>query len=172
MKQGYFKTGYRLKTFIEHAEKIDGATDFLDGHFHYLFLDCDQCENKEALHPRPYWLETWEARRDKPIYSFGSQGIHDGETYSRTLGERILNKYKIHYAEPTPDDVYVQYVEGYHDGKQYGDVIRNSDGLFAYVDSVALPEEVSHQSDDGQHIAEYRGASFLRVWAKISDGLI
>ena len=49
------ETKKELEEFLES----DDSEDYRDDSFHYLFLDCDNCEDHSSLHEVPYWIEEY-----------------------------------------------------------------------------------------------------------------
>ena len=153
-----FNTKQELEVYIESDESLE----FRDNNFHYLFLDCDNCKDKFALHNIPYWLETINNSPDKKLYSFGSQGEYIQDNIVKTLKDKIFLLSGQVY---NPDnECFCRYIEGYNCNISIGDIITLEGKKLVFVDTVSLSEEVEHQADNGECYYEYRGASYLQVF--------
>jgi len=171
--KNWFKTKNRLQAAIDN----DKITDYLDQNFAYLFADTDQDEdierffNKLPLLGVPYWVDHIEDNENKPLYSYGSQGELLGDNYDtqvKTLGEKV--KYLTgndYIPENDLSLLYIQYISGYHESQNYGDILEIEGEKYIYIDSISLSNEMEHEAEDGGLVYEYRGYSFLRVLQKL-----
>jgi len=153
-----YNTKQELEVYIESEESLE----FRENNFHYLFLDCDNCKDKFALHNIPYWIETISNLPDKKLYSHGSQGEYLGDIIVKTLKDKVLilsgQKYR-------PDnEKFCRYIEGYYCDLRIGDIITLEGKKLVFVDTVSLPEEIEHQADNGEYYYEYRGPSYLQIF--------
>jgi hypothetical protein len=70
-----------------------------------------------------------------------------------------------YWIEEYPEDCQCQYVDGYYDGLEMETVVDIGGDTFRYVGSISLSEEMEHQAANGELVYEYRGPSFLRIYA-------
>ncbi len=67
------------------------------------------------------------------------------------------------------EDKHCQLVHGYHEPFDIGDMIGIDGALYRYTKSISLYEEEEHQAENGTCAYDYRGPSFLRVFAMVFD---
>jgi len=86
MIKDVFKTKANLEEFLESEE----SEKYRDNQFHYLYLDCDDCNDHFALHPVPYWLHLYCEDDDCMVeyipgyhenLEIGDESIVDGVKY-------------------------------------------------------------------------------------------
>ena len=172
-----------MDTLKQLEHRLENDEVYCDSNFAYLMFDLDSGSTptgEEALagawFELPYWVESVESGGDKAIYSHGSQGEYlDNGDYVRTLAEKVKSLTGRDYVES--DKFMCEYNPGCYEPLNYGDIVDHEGAQqahgnqyydFVYVDSVSLPEEMEHQSDDGSLAYEYSGASFLRIFAPLS----
>ena len=115
-----------------------------------------------------------EDTENKPLYSYGSQGELLGDNYDtqvKTLVEKV--KYLTgndYIPENDLSLLYIQYISGYHESKNYGDILEIEGEKYIYIDSISLSNEMEHEAEDGGLVYEYRGYSFLRILQKLEKG--
>ncbi len=107
MNSSYFKTGKRLQTAINNAEKIEGFQEYLDMNFVYLYFDLDGREAKEALNGKrfecPYWIENY----------MGDCLCEYIEGYYEPLKiGKIMKGYKYIDSQPLPEEIEHQAEDG------------------------------------------------------------
>ena len=142
MKQGYFKTKKRLEVAIDNSEKINGMDEYLDSSFAYLMFDLDYGSDPNwdkamfegYLFEVPYW-----ALEGSIDYAINGRYDYD------------------------PEHLMAEYVSGYYEPNNYGDILTRNNKEYKYIASVSLPNEMEHQADDGGLVYEYRGSSFMRI---------
>jgi hypothetical protein len=153
-----YNTKQELEVYIESDESLE----FRDDNFHYLFLDCDNCKDKFALHNIPYWLESFDNVPDKKLYSHGSQGEYLGDIIVKNLKDKV---FLLSGQDYNPDNEKVcRHIEGYYSDILIGDIITLEGKKLIFVDTVSLPEEIEHQVNDGSLCYEYRGPSYLQIF--------
>ena len=169
----------KRKSIVETLEQLEYRLEnddvYCDGNFAYLMFDLDSGSTptaQEAIEGAwfelPYWLETVDSDGDKAIYSHGSQGEYlDNGDYVRTLAEKVKSLTDRDYVESS-EKFMCEYNPGYYEPLNYGDIVDHEGAQFVYVDSVSLPEEMEHVTDNEEPAYEYRGPSFLRIFAPIS----
>ena len=133
MNREIFKTKESLQEAIDNSENYEGMEEYLDDNFAYLMFDLDVKGADLALNGEQFIPPYWM------------------EKYYNKFTESGENKYLC------------EYIEGYHEPLQIGEVVNE----YKYIDSQPLPEEMEHQADNGDLVYEYRGPSFLRIWEKI-----
>lgn len=146
----YFKTGNRLKFFLDHPDLWESGQESLDRNFAYLFFELEgEGREQDALNgqmfERPDWLDL-----DGIVYQLDSS--------LKWLKDLI-----------TDENVFCQYVEGYYEPYSLGEFHSYHELDYIYIGSQKLDEEVEHQAEDGSCHYEYRGPSHLRIWLKLSD---
>ena len=60
-----------------------------------------------------------------------------------------------------------QYVSGFYDYMDYGDIVLFEDKRYIYYDTKSLTPEIEHQAEDGSLAYEYRGSSFMRLFKPV-----
>ena len=163
-----------METLEQLEYRLENDEVYCDSNFAYLMFDLDSGSTPtgaEALtgawFELPYWVESVESNGEKAIYSHGSQGeFLDNGDFVKTLAEKVKSLTGRDYVESS--EFMCEYNTGFYEPLNYGDIIDHGGEQFVYVDSVSLPEEMEHQADSGELAYEYRGASFLRIFAPIS----
>jgi hypothetical protein len=160
MKQGYFKTGKRLEIALDNIDRIDGLQDYLDQSWIYLLFDVD-CGS----------IPTWEQVNNGSI-SFIPYWMTEGSIdYAITSDNPNYEKYK---DLDDLESLRCEYVQGYHDGIEYGetitlfDPIDNKEKEYAYLVSVGnIGSEQEEQAENGDLVYYYRGESFCRIFLPV-----
>lgn len=141
-KENVFDKHEWLRKWID--DYSEDTEHYCDMNFAYLHFDLDGKAAEEALNGGyfsvPYWLETC---RDS-----------NGDTIE------------------TQDDWLCQYIPTHFEPMKIGTVVavsldREKKREYEYIGSQTLPEEMEHQAEDGECVYEYRGYSFLRIFAPV-----
>ncbi len=116
MNSSYFKTGKRLQTAINNAEKIEGFQEWLDLNFAYLYFDLDGKEAEKALKNRemfdcPYWMEKyWDQYNEKGETKYWCEYVA-GWFETIKVGD-IINGYKYVDSQPLSEEIEHQAEDG------------------------------------------------------------
>jgi len=120
-------------------------------------------ENKNTL---AEWLESKESEdyRDMNFaYSFFDL---DGNDAIEALNGGY---FEAPYWMESHEDAMCQYVPGYYEPMNYGDIVTIEGEDWEYYDGQSLTEEVEHQADNGECVYEYRGYSYLRIFRRMES---
>ena len=136
-----FKTGKSLQWAIDNQEEVDGMEEYLDRYFAYLCFDLD-CSST------PTFREALDGELFEPSYwmlegsiDYGINGIYDYD----------------------PEKIRCQYVSGYYEPNNYGDILTIDGKKYRYISSIGLDPDFEHQADNGGLAYDYRGHSFVRI---------
>jgi len=102
-------------------------------------------------------------------FAYLSFGVDNG---SSPTWQEVMNQNAYFEVDRDMYDIAVegtigQYVSGYYDYLDYGDVITFEEKKYIYYTSKGLSEEMEHQAEDGSLAYEYRGSSFMRLFKPV-----
>ena len=163
------ETAKQIETMLENDDS------YFDDNFASLMFDLDQGSTPTASEglsgewfELPYWIDHVDSSGDKAIYSHGSQGEHlENGDYARTLAEKVKSLTGKTYAEG--DTFMCEYNTGYYEPLNIGDIVDHKGEQWIYIDSTLLSQEMEHQAESGELVYEYRGSSYLRIFAKLPN---
>ena len=90
--------------------------------------------------------------------------IDGGDQWEALNGEYIYAPYWYRENEPSRPEYRAQYVRGYYEPMNYGDIVTIDGKEHQYCDGVLLSAEMEHQLSNGELVYEYRGNSYLRIF--------
>jgi hypothetical protein len=162
-----------METAKQLEEMIESDEVYCDSNFAYLMFDLDGGSTPKASEAidgewfgLPSWIDHVDCEASQAIYSHGSQGEYlDNGDYTRTLGEKVKSLTGQDYIEQ--EEFMCEYNTGYYEPMNIGDVVEYQGKKWVYVSSQSLPEEMEHQAESGELACEYRGSSYLRIFAQL-----
>jgi hypothetical protein len=140
-KFNWNKNGKSFQWAIDNKEQVDGMEDYLDSSFAYLEFDLDYGST-------PTWQEALDGELFEPAYHM----------LEGSIDYYINGRYNW-----DPDKIRCQYVPGYYDPYNHGDIITIDGVDYRYISSLSCSHEMEHQAENGDLVYDYRGSSFIRV---------
>lgn len=69
-----------------------------------------------------------------------------------------------------PDNLFIEWVKGYHDGYKYGDIREYNGEKYEYLDSERGIEEAEFQCERDGHCWYWNiGYNYIRIWLKVEE---